>query len=236
MLCTEGHGFSACYAVSGGVRSGSRADFSLVRRRRWGVFTRRVKPLEIKVAAQRELARRSDRHQMCKRVHIHKGTTPEIQKHNPPTTMRFVRYAYPTARNFAPALAGFSRSAWSGLETEIDRLFETAVGGPTPATRFPVDLYEDKNNTFVRAEIPGVNRADINVDLVDGVLNITATRKTPAATEGHAEQTVTLSRSVRIADEVQADNVVAAYENGVLTVTLPKREEAKPKKFTVEVK
>ncbi|MBC7368788.1 MAG: Hsp20/alpha crystallin family protein [Undibacterium sp.] len=150
--------------------------------------------------------------------------------------MRFIRYALPAARNFAPALGGFSRSAWSGLETEIDRLFETAVGGATAATRFPVDLYEDKANTFVRAELPGVKRADINVDLVDGVLNITAARKTPPAAEGQAEQTVTLSRSVRIADEVQADNVAATYENGVLTVTLPKRQEAKPKKFTVEVK
>lgn len=150
--------------------------------------------------------------------------------------MRFVRYAYPTARNLAPTLGGFSRSAWSGLETEIDRLFETAVGGYNAVTRFPVDLYEDKDNAFVRAELPGVNRADINVDLVDGVLTITATRKTPAVAEGQAEQTATFSRSVRIADEVQADCVVAAYENGVLTVTLPKREEAKPKKFTVEVK
>jgi len=150
--------------------------------------------------------------------------------------MRIVRYTYPTARNFAPVLGGFSRSPWSGLETEIDRLFETASGGYAAATQFPVDLYEDKANTFVRAELPGVNRADINVDLVDGVLNITATRKTPASNEGPTEQVVTLSRSVRIAVEVQADNVVAAYENGVLTVTLPKREEAKPKKFTVEVK
>ncbi len=150
--------------------------------------------------------------------------------------MRFVRYAYPTVRNLAAASGGFSRSAWSGLETEIDRLFETAAGGYAAATQFPVDLYEDKANTFVRAELPGVNRADINVDLVEGVLNITATRKTPAATEGQVEQIVTLSRSIRIADEVQADNVAAAYENGVLTVTLPKREEAKPKKFTVEVK
>jgi HSP20 family protein len=150
--------------------------------------------------------------------------------------MRFVRYSYPNVRNFSPVLGGVARSAWSGLETEVDRLFQTAVGGYDAATRFPVDLYEDKDNAFVRAELPGVNRSDINVDLVDGVLNITATRKAPATAEGQTEQSVSLSRSVRIADEVQADNVVAAYENGILTVTLPKREEAKPKKITVAVK
>ena len=141
--------------------------------------------------------------------------------------MRLVRYTYPTYRTFD----GF-RSPWSGLETEIDRLFESAVSGfegNGAAGRFPVDLHEDKDNTYVRAELPGVNRDDINVEMVDGTLTITAARK-----EG--EESFAFSRSVAIADEVQADKVSAAYENGVLTVTLPKREEAKPKKITVAVK
>jgi HSP20 family protein len=150
--------------------------------------------------------------------------------------MRIVRYSYPNVRNLAPISGGFSRLARSGLETEIDRLFQTEAGSSAAATRFPVDLYEDKDNTFVRAELPGVNRADINVEWVDGALNITATRKTPATAEGQPEQKTTLNRSVRVEDEVQADHVVAAYENGILTVTLPKREEAKPKKITVAVK
>jgi len=151
--------------------------------------------------------------------------------------MRIVRYTYPTARNFAPVLGGFSRSPWSGLETEIDRLFETALGdyADAPAGRFPVDLFEDKDNVYVRAELPGVNRADIGVELVDGYLTLTATRKTPAA-EGQPEQAFALSRSVQIAEDVQTDKVSAACEHGILTVTLPKREETKPKKVTVAVK
>lgn len=55
-------------------------------------------------------------------------------------------------------------------------------------------------------------------------------------TEGQAEESFSLSRSVSVSDAVQADKITAAYENGVLTVTLPKREEAKPKKVVVEVK
>jgi len=159
--------------------------------------------------------------------------------------MRIVRYSYPSYRSLAPALGGFARSPWSGLENEIDRLFETALGnfngGATPA-RFPVDLYEDKDNTYVRAELPGVTRDDINVEVVDGYLNITATRKTPVGTPVNGQQgdksdeSFSFSRSVSISDTVQADKVAAAYENGVLTVTLPKREEAKPKKITVAVK
>lgn len=151
--------------------------------------------------------------------------------------MTLVRYSYPSFRMLAPTLGGFPRSPWAGLESEIDRLFETAMGdfsGATSATRFPVDLYEDKDNTYVRAELPGIHRDDINVEMVDDYLTISATRK--AAAEGKGEESFSFSRSVSIADEVQADKVSAAYENGVLTVTLPKREEAKPKKISVAVK
>jgi HSP20 family protein len=151
--------------------------------------------------------------------------------------MRIVRYNYPTYRNLAPALSGLSRSPWSGLENEIDRLFETALtgfGDLASASQFPVDLYEDKDNTYVRAELPGVSREDINVEMVEDYLTISGSHKSQG--EGKAEKSFSFSRSVNIPDEVQADKVTAGYENGVLTVTLPKREEAKPKKITVAIK
>ena len=148
--------------------------------------------------------------------------------------MTLVRYNYPT---FSRSLASFGRSPWSGLETEIDRLFQNSLGdlaGGAAARRVPVDLYEDKDNTYVRAELPGVARPDINIELVDGYLNISATRKTKT---GEREESASLTRSVSVPDAaVQADKISAAYENGVLTVTLPKREEAKPRKVTVAVK
>jgi len=148
--------------------------------------------------------------------------------------MRLVRYTYPSYRTLTPAF-GSQRSPWSGLESEIDRLFETALNGfgSDNANRFPVDLYEDKDNTYVRAELPGVNRDDINVEVVDGYLTISANRKNHT---GSDEESSSFSRSISLTDEVQAEKVSAAYENGVLTVTLPKREEAKPKKITVAVK
>jgi HSP20 family protein len=151
--------------------------------------------------------------------------------------MRITRYIQPASRGFAPVLS-FSRNAWTGLESEIDRLIETALtdfAGAPPARQFPVDLYEDKDNTYVRAELPGVNREDVNVEMADGYLTVTAARKTPAA-EGKGEESFSFSRSVSVPEAVQTDKVAAAYENGVLTVTLPKREEAKPKKITVAVK
>jgi HSP20 family protein len=153
--------------------------------------------------------------------------------------MRLVRYHYPTFRTASPAFNNFQRSPWAGLETEIDRLFETALtdfGSNGTAGQFPVDLYEDEANTYVRAELPGVNRDHISVEVVDGYLTISATQKTRAADGKTEETSASLSRAVSIADDVQADKVTAAYENGVLTVTLPKPEVVKPKKITVAVK
>jgi HSP20 family protein len=149
--------------------------------------------------------------------------------------MRLVRYTNPFRTS---AQNDFARSPWAGLEGEIDRLFETALtdfGGTSGSGRFPIDLYEDKDNTYVRAELPGFNRDDINVEMVEGFLTISATRKDQGSGDGNGD-TFSLSRSVTINEAVQADKVSANYENGVLTVLLPKREEAKPKKVTVAVK
>jgi HSP20 family protein len=154
--------------------------------------------------------------------------------------MRLVRYTYPSFRSPSTSFGGFRRSPWTGLEGEIDRLFETALTGFSGAysTRFPVDLYEDQNNTYVRAELPGINRDDINVEMTDGYLTITAARKAGEGDgDGNSDQSNTsLSRAVSIADDVVSDKVAANFENGILTVTLPKREAAKPKKISVAVK
>ncbi len=148
--------------------------------------------------------------------------------------MRLVRYTYPT-RNFINTRRAFAGSPWGGLESEIDRLFASALNdyAPSASGRFPVDLYEDQANAYVRAELPGVSRDAIQVETVDGYLTITVNAKTG---EGEAATTPAYTRSVSLPEAVQADQVTAAYENGVLTVTLPKRVEAQPKKVTVAIK
>ena len=137
---------------------------------------------------------------------------------------RFIRYTYP--RN-----AYLNRPALGGLETEISRLFDSALADFAPAVRsprFPIDLYADKDNTYVRAELPGVARDAINLEFVDGNLTISATRK-------ENEESYALTRTIALPDTVQADKATAAYENGVLTVTLPKQEQAKPRKIDIAV-
>jgi HSP20 family protein len=156
--------------------------------------------------------------------------------------MQLVSYSYPTYRNAAPVL---TRSPWGGLEAEIDRLFgwtPTEVGTADSPARLPVAIHEDKTNAYVRAELPGVNRGDIAIEIVEGELVITAMRKLPAlgaaavGTEAPPASTFTLRRAVALSDEIDAEKVSAAYENGLLTVTLAKRAPVQPKKITVAVK
>ena len=147
--------------------------------------------------------------------------------------MRIVRYTYPTYHSPVRVPATFTQSPWLSLETEFNRLF-AAAQNPASGSSFPVDLYQDEANAYVRAELPGLNREDIQVEMTEENLTITGTQKI-ATTEGQAEQTTSFSRSLNIPVDVSAEKVSAAYENGVLTVTLPKREEAKPKKITVAV-
>lgn len=137
---------------------------------------------------------------------------------------RLTRYSYPASALFR------ARQPWAGLESEIDRLFDTALAdiAPPAAPRFPVDLYEDKDNVYVRAELPGVPRDAINVEMVEDYLTLNATRK-------DGDETFTLNRSIAIPDTVQTDKVTAALEHGILTVTLPKQEQAKPRKIAINV-
>lgn len=137
---------------------------------------------------------------------------------------RIFRYTYPRQ-------SYLDRSAFSGLETELGRLFDSAVADFAPyarSPRFPVDLYSDKENAYVRAELPGLAREAIDLELADGHLTIRATRK-------QGDESVELSRTIALPDSVQADKVTAAYENGVLTVTVPKQEQAKSRKIDITV-
>ena len=154
--------------------------------------------------------------------------------------MNIVKWQRPTLSTWP----SFGRLA--DLRNEIDRLFESPLSeltrtsqllsGWTPA----LDVYEDKDSFVVKAELPGMKKEDIEVSLHDGSLSISGERKTESKREdsevyraerffGRFQRTVTLPTTVA------ADKVKAAYNDGILTITLPKTEEAKPKKIDVSV-
>jgi HSP20 family protein len=137
---------------------------------------------------------------------------------------RLIQYTYPRS-------VYFNRSALGGLESEISRLFDSAFADYVPSVRsnrFAVDLFADKDNVYVRAELPGIAREDINLEIVDGTLTINATRKDNS-------ESFALTRNVSLPDSVAEDKVTAAYVNGILTVTLPKQEQAKPRKIDISI-
>ena len=146
--------------------------------------------------------------------------------------MKLLHYTHPFHRLPALAAVHGGRSPWSGLDGEIDRLLGSAFGGLSAFTRFPVAVHEDDDNVYVRAELPGVKREDIGVEVAGGNLTITANAPGSGSGDG-GEGPATYTRTVSLSEAVQAEKISAAYENGVLTITLPKAEVAKPRKITV---
>jgi HSP20 family protein len=133
-------------------------------------------------------------------------------------------------------------SSWPGvgrladLRQEIDRLFESPVVGFAPA----LDVHEDKENFVVKVELPGVNKEDVNVSLQDDCLTIAGERKGETKQEDaevyHTERYFgRFQRTVALPAAVAPEKVKAQYKDGVLTITLPKTEEAKPKQIDVSV-
>lgn len=145
----------------------------------------------------------------------------------------------------APAWAGFDRL--TTLRDEIDRLFESplaqlarssqTMGGWAPV----LDLFEDKDSFIVRAELPGMKKEEIEISLHEGALMISGERKREEKTargETYREERFygKFHRSIALPKPVAGDQVKATYKDGVLTVTLPKTEEVKPKQIEVVVK
>ena len=146
-----------------------------------------------------------------------------------------------------PALTTWpSLGRLSDLRDEIDRLFESPLGELTRTSQLlsgwtpTLDVYEEKDHFIVKAELPGLKKEDIEVSFHDGGLSISGERKSETKHEdaevyraerffGRFQRTVTLPTPVAV------DKAKASYKDGVLTVTLPKTEEAKPKHIDVSV-
>lgn len=133
-----------------------------------------------------------------------------------------------------PGLAWPTLGRLATLQDEWDRLFEAPMAGWLPA----LDVQEDKDTFSVRVELPGMKREDIEVSLQDGALVISGERKSETIkedTEVHRQERFygKFSRALTLPAAVAGDKVKAAYKDGILTVTLPKAEEAKPKSIAV---
>jgi HSP20 family protein len=137
--------------------------------------------------------------------------------------MKLIRYDYPTL----PSSREFD-CMMNHLWADFPR-FGNFVNEPESAN-IATDLYEDDANAYARLELPGFKKEELSVQLENSVLTVSVERK--AAKED--DESLSFERSITIPEGVEADKVSAKYEDGVLTVTLPKTPERKPK--LIEIK
>ncbi|HAB19246.1 MAG TPA: Hsp20/alpha crystallin family protein [Verrucomicrobiota bacterium] len=129
------------------------------------------------------------------------------------------------------------------LGRDFDRLFEApfaAVSREGLQTAFApaIELREDADNVSVSVELPGVDKKDVSVTIHDGVLTISGERKQEReVTEDQQVRSERyygrFERQVGLTQPVVGDKVKAVYKDGVLTITLPKAAEAKPKSIDI---
>ena len=101
------------------------------------------------------------------------------------------------------------------------------------------DVSETDDEIIVKAEVPGMDKEDINITVSDGILTVKGERKQEKKEETehfHCVETHygMFSRTLRLPAEVEADKVDATYKDGVLNITLPKPEAVEPKKIEIK--
>ncbi|MEO8353913.1 MAG: Hsp20/alpha crystallin family protein [Chthoniobacteraceae bacterium] len=152
--------------------------------------------------------------------------------------MSIIRYQSPQLTSWTP----FER--FSSLRDEVDRLFDFAwpsrdsglFSGWSPS----LDVHDEKDNFVVHVELPGMKKEEIDISLHDGVLTVSGERKHEHdKKEGEVFRSERyfgkFQRSVTLPARVDAAKVKASYKDGVLSIDLPKAEDAKPKQISVDV-
>jgi HSP20 family protein len=136
---------------------------------------------------------------------------------------------------------------FSTLQNEMNRLFNTvfdtpaANGGSTLRRWMPaMDLVETEDHFVLRADLPGVSEADVNIEVEDRVLTISGERKAEheLSKEGYhrVERAFgTFSRALTLPEGIDPDAVAATFDRGVLEVRIPKPEQRKPRKVSIGV-
>ncbi len=135
------------------------------------------------------------------------------------------------------------------LQERMNRLFDQTVarsrgeheGVIAPSWSPPVDIYETAESIVLKAELPGLNTDDIDIQVRDNTLTLKGERRLAKGVEEEnylrAERAHgSFQRSFTLPTAIQADKIRAVFKDGVLEMNIPKAEEAKPKQIKIEVK
>ena len=129
------------------------------------------------------------------------------------------------------------------LQRQMDTLFQNVGGGERPYRRegvYPlVNISEDTEHIYVQAELPGVNPEDLEITLKEQNLVLRGERKIPAEEKNvnyhrRERESGFFRRVLRVPAQVDPDKVEASCKDGVLTITLAKPEEVKPRQISVK--
>jgi HSP20 family protein len=126
------------------------------------------------------------------------------------------------------------------MRRQLGQVFEDAPQQRVSAGVFPlINLTEDKDKYYVRAELPGVKGEELDIQVTGKNLAISGERKIAAEEEGaryhrREREAGTFSRMIGLPGEVDSNAVDAKLENGILSIIVPKAEIAKPKQITVK--
>ena len=132
------------------------------------------------------------------------------------------------------------------LREAMDRLFDDAFTRPLSISGVnwsvpAVDMYQTDNEVVVRAALPGIKADEVQLNVTGEVLTIKGETKQENETKEKAyhireQRWGAFERSLVLPTEVVADKAKADFENGILTITLPKAEEVKPKSINIKTK
>ena len=129
------------------------------------------------------------------------------------------------------------------LRSAVDRLFDTSFGPADhqqPVTwGLALDVVEKEDEFLVKASVPGINPDDLDITFTDNVLTIKGeTKSDEEKDEGNyhlrERRFGSFSRSISLGSHITSEKIQASYENGVLTLHLPKAEEVKPKRISIK--
>ena len=126
------------------------------------------------------------------------------------------------------------------MTTQFPTFFEEAGIDFAKGSYPKCNIMDDVNDVTVMAEIPGLSKDDVSIKVEDSVLTISGQRV--SATNGTAKyirrelKHSSFKRSFTLSDTLDTMNIDASFENGILTITIPKKEESKPKSIDIEIK
>lgn len=126
------------------------------------------------------------------------------------------------------------------VQDQLNRAFGSFLGERRSSWLPSVDVYDGKEEVVLKADLPGVTPADVAVELDENVLTIRGERKSDHRPDEERfyrveRPTGSFERSIALPTGVLADRIEASFEDGILTVRVPKAEEVKPKRIQVEV-